>query len=119
MAEESSEILVYEAGRFTPSGQSGADEMNWQAHLDAQGYGDAKQVWGLYPDVYLQVVEKGGEGGAEFQFAANLMVVRRPYRVLIRNLNGLLELVAALSPLFAHYRRDDKDANDALSGLYE
>ena len=117
--KENSEILIYESGRFTPLENSSVDAIGWQERLQAQGYGDAKQVWGLYPDVYLQVSEKDADSGAECQFAATLVVVRRPYRVLVRDLNSLLELVSALSPLFTHYSRADKDSRDALVGLYE
>lgn len=116
MATEPFDAYVFESGQFVPYHEVVKDTMEWSGYLEQQGYEAQEQAWGNYPDAYLKVYEARPGAVAAFKFVAILNVVRFPHHVFIRDLNGLVQLVTLLQPLFQRHSRPDADTGDALVG---
>ncbi len=116
MAVENFDTYVFENGLFAPFAQAAQDMLQWTDHLAQQGYASQEQVWGQYPDVYIKVYEAKPGSATAFQYAAILNLVRFPHHVYIRDINGLLQLLHQLLPLFALHSRPEQDTGEALFG---
>ncbi len=116
MAGENFDTYVFENGQFAPFAEAVRDQLEWSDYMAQQGYADQEQVWGQYPDVYVKVYEAKPGAAAAFQYAAVVNLVRFPHHVFIRDINGLIQLLHQLLPLFALHSRPDQDTGDALFG---
>jgi hypothetical protein len=116
MATEDFDSYVFEHGQFVAYKEPVRDALEWSVYLDEQGYADQEQVWGQYPDVYVKVYEARPDAVATFRFVAVLNVVCFPHHVFIRDLNGLVQLITLLQPLFKLHGRPDEASGEALFG---
>ena len=110
------DTYIFEDGQFAPHQDAVKDQMQWMDYLQQQGYAEQEQVWGQYPDAYVKVYEARSEAPAEFKYVAILSLVHFPHHVFIRDLNGLLDMLHKLLPLFAQHSRPKEDTGDALFG---
>lgn len=116
MATEGFDTYVFENGQFVPHQDTIKDKMQWSSFLEQQGYARTEQVWGQYPDVYLKVYEARSDAPADYKFTAVLNLVCFPHYVFVRDLNGLIQLLNLVLPLFGQHSRPAEDAGDALFG---
>ncbi len=107
---------LFEGGVFLPYDGESGDELSWAESLLQRGYIGNERVWGQYPDVYVKVYEAPSKSSVEFPFIAVLNLVSSPHHILLRDLNGLVQLLHAVMPLFEKHSRPDAEVGDALSG---
>ncbi|HZO88393.1 MAG TPA: hypothetical protein VFB38_08635 [Chthonomonadaceae bacterium] len=116
MAGQAFNAYRFENGQFVPHNEPNTNGLQWAAFLAQQGYAEPEQVWGPYPDVYIKVYEARPDAQARFQFVAICNLVTVPHRVFIRDINGLIQLLNLLMPLFAQYSRPEEQVGEALFG---
>ena len=116
MATDSFDTYVFENGQFTPFQDAVKDQMQYLDYLEQQGYARQEQVWGQYPDAYIKVYEAKRDAPAPFKYTAILNLVCFPHHVFVRDLNGLIQLLHLVMPLFQGCSRPEEDTGDALFG---
>ena len=116
MAIERFDTYVFEKGRLAPFKDPVHDDLAWADYVEQQGFTSHEQVWGHYPDTYIKVNEARPGAATAFQFVATLNLIHLPHHIFVRDLNGLIELLNLVLPLFQNHSRATEAVGDALFG---
>jgi hypothetical protein len=110
------DTYVFDNGQLVPFQEAVRDQLQWEAHLEQQGYAPEEKVWGQYPDAYLKVNEARPGAVAAYRFVATLNLVNFPHHIFVRDLNGLIQLLRLVLPLFDGHSRPHQAAGEDLFG---